>query len=71
VIELHQYSAVIILTDWDRRGGQLCALIKRNLEGRVSMNYTYRMIFSKRSMVRTIEGLPSWIQSMKNKLEQA
>ena len=59
---------IIILTDWDRRGGYLCHTIKKNLEGRVNCNIYYRGIFAKNSMSRTVEGLPSWIETMKEKI---
>jgi len=62
------YKDIIILTDWDRRGGYLCHTIKKNLEGRVNCNTYYREVFAKNSMIRTIEGLPSWIENMKNKI---
>jgi len=62
-----KYSEVIILTDWDRRGGFLCHTIKKNLEGRVYCNTYFREFFAKNSMVRTIEGLPSWLKTVKEK----
>ena len=62
-----KYKDLIILTDWDRRGGYLCHTIRKNLEGRVNCNIHYRGIFAKNSMIRTIEGLPSWIETMKEK----
>ena len=61
------YKDIIILTDWDRRGGYLCHTIRKNLEGRVNCNIHFRSIFAKNSMIRTIEGLPSWIETMKEK----
>jgi len=64
------YKDIIILTDWDRRGGYLCHTIKKNLEGRVNCNTYYREVFAKNSMIRTIEGLPSWIENMKNKISK-
>ncbi len=63
-----KYHDIIILTDWDRRGGYLCHTIKKNLEGRVNCNIYYRGIFAKNSMIRTVEGLPSWIETMKQKI---
>ena len=63
-----RYKEIIILTDWDRRGGYLCHTIRKNLEGRVNCNLHYREIFAKNSMIRTIEGLPSWIDTMKAKV---
>ena len=62
------YKDIIILTDWDRRGGFLCHTIKKNLEGRVSCNLYYREVFAKNSMIRTVEGLPSWIETLKEKI---
>lgn len=64
-----KYKDLIILTDWDRRGGYLCHTIKKNLAGRVKCNLYYREIFAKNSMVKTIEGLPSWIKTIKDKIE--
>jgi 5S rRNA maturation endonuclease (ribonuclease M5) len=59
---------VILLTDWDRKGGYLCHTIRKNLEGRVKCNTRYREIFAKNAMIRTVEGLPSWIKTMKDKI---
>ena len=64
----NNYKEIIILTDWDKRGGYLCHTIKKNLEGRVNYNIYYRGIFAKNSMIRTVEGLPSWIKKMKDKI---
>lgn len=55
-----EHTDIIILTDWDRKGGYLCRTIKRNLEGRVNCNTKYRELFAKNAMIRTLEGLPSW-----------
>ena len=63
-----KYKSIILLTDWDRKGGYLCSTIKKNLEGLVNCNTRYREIFAKRSMIRTLEGLPSWIMTLKQKV---
>ena len=63
-----KYKEIIILTDWDRRGGYLCSTIKRNLEGRVKCNIFYREVFAKNSVNKTVEGIPSWIETMKEKI---
>ena len=63
-----KYKSIILLTDWDRKGGYLCSTIKKNLEGLVNCNTRYREIFAKRSMIRTLEGLPSWIKTLKQKI---
>ena len=63
-----EQTDIIILTDWDRKGGYLCRTIKKNLEGRVNCNTKYRELFAKNAMIRTLEGLPSWLETMKEKL---
>jgi len=61
------HEEVIILTDWDRKGGFLYRTIERNLEGRVKIISYYREIFAKNSMCKTLEGLPSWLDTMSEK----
>jgi len=63
-----KYKEIIILTDWDRRGGYLCHTIKKNLQGRVKCNTNYRKIIAKNAMIRTVEGLPSWILTIEDKI---
>jgi len=62
------YNTVILLTDWDRKGGSLCKRMMRLLKGRVIYNTTYRDIFAKYAMTRKVEGLPSWIETMKHQI---
>jgi len=66
----HEYSNVIILTDWDRRGGHISHTIRKNLEGRVVCNTKYRELFAKNTTIRTVEGLPSWIETIRKKLNK-
>ncbi len=63
-----RYKDVIILTDWDWRGGRLCHTIRKNLEGRVNCDIKYREMLARYTMIRTVEGLPSWIETMKKKI---
>ena len=62
------YKDIIILTDWDKKGGFLCSTIRRNLQGRVFCNTYYREVFAKCSMIKTVEGLPSWFMTMSEKI---
>jgi 5S rRNA maturation endonuclease (ribonuclease M5) len=64
----NDFDSIIILTDWDRRGGHLCHTIKKNLEGRVKCNIKYRELLAKNTTIRTVEGLPSWISTIKEKI---
>jgi 5S rRNA maturation endonuclease (ribonuclease M5) len=65
-----EHTSVIILTDWDKRGGRICRLIKKNLQGRVICNIRYREFFAKNTTIKTVEGLPSWIETVKKKLDK-
>ena len=66
----YEYSSIIILSDWDRRGGHICHTIKKNLQGRVNCNIKYRELFAKNTTIRTMEGLPSWIETINKKLDK-
>jgi 5S rRNA maturation endonuclease (ribonuclease M5) len=66
----YEYSNIIILTDWDRRGGHICHTIRKNLEGRVICNLKYRELFAKNTTIRTVEGLPSWIETIRKKIDK-
>jgi 5S rRNA maturation endonuclease (ribonuclease M5) len=59
------YKDIIILTDWDKKGGFLCHTLIKNLEGRVRCNTHYREVFAKNSKIKTLEGLPSWIETIR------
>jgi len=64
------YKEIIVLTDWDRKGGFLCHTIKKNLEGRVNCNLFYREFFAKNITIKTVEGLPHWINTIKEKYKK-
>jgi len=63
-----KYKSCILLTDWDKKGGRLCSVIKKNLENRVICNVTFRGLFAKLTASRTVEGLPSWIETLRKKI---
>ena len=63
-----RYSHIILLTDWDRKGGYLCTMLKKNLENRTICNTYHREIFAKKSIIKTVEGLPSWIDTIQQKI---
>jgi len=64
------YTEIIILTDWDRRGGHLCRILMKNLEGRVKYYTSFREALAKHATIRKVEGLPSWIETIKAKVNQ-
>ncbi len=63
------YKEIILLTDWDRKGGFICNTILRNLQGRVKCNLYYRERFAVKAMTKTVEGLYSWFNTIKEKIE--
>ena len=67
---VRKYKKIIILTDWDRRGGQLCHSIEKNLRGRIDCDMIYREIFAKNTTIKTVEGLPSWLTTIREKLNK-
>ena len=64
------YKDIIILTDWDKKGGYISHVIRKNLEGRVNCSMKYREFFAKNTMTRTVEGIPSWIETIKKKVDK-
>jgi len=64
------FKEVIVLTDWDRKGGFLCRTITKNLEGRVLCNTYFREVFARHTMIKTLEGLPHWIDTIKEKVRE-
>lgn len=64
------YTEIILLIDWDRRGGHICRTISKNLEGRVRCNLKYRKVIANHAMIRTVEGLPSWFDTLNRKIAE-
>ena len=64
-----KYQKIIVLTDWDWRGGRLGSSIKKQLENRVNCDMRYRQMFAKRCVCRTVEGIPSWLQTLQKKVQ--
>jgi len=64
-----KYQKIILLTDWDWRGGRLGSSIKKHLENRVECDMSYRQIFAHRCTCRTVEGIPTWLQTFRKKVQ--
>jgi 5S rRNA maturation endonuclease (ribonuclease M5) len=67
----NRYKKVIILSDWDRRGGSLCRRLKELLHGRIKIDVELRQRLSTFSMIKKVEGLPSWLETVTQRLEEA
>ncbi len=64
-----KYQKIILLTDWDWRGGRLGVSIKKHLENRVECNMNYRQMLARWCTCRTVEGIPSWLQTFRKKVQ--
>ncbi|HIG99193.1 MAG TPA: topoisomerase [Thermoplasmata archaeon] len=64
-----KYRTIILLTDWDWRGGRLGSSIKKHLENRVECNIRYRQMLAHLCACRTVEGIPSWLQTLRKKVQ--
>ncbi len=62
------YKEIIILTDWDKQGWRLCKKLVKNLKGRTKCNTDFHKLFAENTIVKDIEGMPSSIERMKEKL---
>ncbi len=64
-----RFDDAIVLTDWDRRGGQLARMLREALQANgVSVNDRYRtqiVILSKKE-VKDIQSLPRFIERLRN-----
>jgi 5S rRNA maturation endonuclease (ribonuclease M5) len=64
-----RFDDAIVLTDWDRRGGQLARMLREALLANgVSVNDRYRtqiVILSKKE-VKDIESLPRFVERLRN-----
>ena len=63
-----KYNKIVILTDWDKKGGQLCYKLKKNLNGRVKCDTDFRKKIAQITTIKTVEGLPSWIETIRKKI---
>ena len=66
-----RYNHVVILSDWDRRGGSLCRRLKELFKGRVNYNVDLRQRLSKYAMIKKVEGLPSWLETIYQRWEES
>lgn len=64
-----RFSEIIVLTDWDRTGGRLAGLLCSQLKGRVICDMSFREVCVRCCMVRVVEGLPSFLQTLRDRVE--
>jgi 5S rRNA maturation endonuclease (ribonuclease M5) len=65
-----KYSEVVILTDWDRKGGHLCRVLKEDLESndvKYDDRIRARLAYLSRRDVKDVEGLAKLIENLRRK----
>lgn len=68
----HRYKMVVILTDWDRKGGHLCNLLKEDLKANdVKFNTGIRAKLASycKKETKDVEGLIGCIYRLKKKIK--
>jgi len=61
-------KAAVILTDWDRRGGQLARMLKEGLEAngvRVNDRIRTHIVILSKKEIKDMESLPTFIERLK------
>ena len=61
------HKQVIVLTDWDSRGGTLCRRIQEGLTAngaRPNLEYRLRIALLCRKDVKDVEGLPNYLMTL-------
>lgn len=69
-----KYGRVVILTDWDRKGGHLCKLLKENLKANdVLFNTEMRAKLAGycKKETKDVEGLSGCVYRLKNRIKNA
>jgi 5S rRNA maturation endonuclease (ribonuclease M5) len=66
----HTHRRVIVLLDWDRKGGQLVRRLQEQLHAQVELDLDYRKEFALVSGVRSVEDLPSALADITLRAQQ-
>ena len=64
------HREVVLLTDWDRKGGQLARLVQDNLRGRVKLDTELRKRLARFAAVKDVESLPSHLRMLERELAE-
>ncbi|HUR63048.1 MAG TPA: hypothetical protein VM241_01060 [Candidatus Thermoplasmatota archaeon] len=58
-------TPVVLLLDWDKKGGQLCALLEENLRARVQLDTECRRRIASATRARCLEDVPAELESLR------
>jgi 5S rRNA maturation endonuclease (ribonuclease M5) len=62
---VHSPPPVVLLVDWDRKGGQLLALLEGNLRARVQVDLACRRRIAAATRTRCLEEVPAELESLR------
>lgn len=67
-----RHRQVIVLTDWDRKGGQLARLLHEKLGANgARADLQFRRRLARLAHVRTVEGLAGWMTTLRDVAQAA
>jgi len=58
-------SPVVLLVDWDRKGGQLLAVLQENLRARIQVDTECRRRIATATRTRCLEEVPAELESLR------
>lgn len=58
-------APVVLLVDWDRKGGQLVSLLEENLRARVQVDLACRRRIATVTRTRCLEEVPAELESLR------
>lgn len=66
---LRARKRLILLFDWDRKGGHLTRLMRDQLEGQVGLDLEIRRELASVSLVKCVEDLPHALENLRRRAE--
>lgn len=64
------HREIVLLTDWDRKGGHLARLVQENMRGRVKPDTELRRRFARCAVVKDVESLPGYLRALERELAE-
>ncbi|MBE0518636.1 MAG: DNA primase [Thermoplasmata archaeon] len=68
-----QFKSVVVLTDWDRKGGKLARMLKDAFETndvKVDLDLRAKLVILSKKEIKDIEGLPAFVERLRRMTEK-
>ncbi|MBU1159313.1 MAG: toprim domain-containing protein [Candidatus Thermoplasmatota archaeon] len=68
-----QFRSVVVLTDWDRKGGKLARMLKDAFETngvKVDLDLRAKLVILSKKEIKDIEGLPAFVERLRRMTEK-